>query len=240
MMPNIPPEALSSQLEPCVSKSDIPTQILSALTFRHACKVMDADKKIPEEAFFLILESARLSPSSFGFEPWKFLIVQKPALREKLKPIVWGAQNTLPTASHFIIALARTPKSMRYDSDYIQHMMTEVHGLPAEVVEMRGGFYQTFQRDDFDLLSSDRAMFDWATKQTYIALANMMNTAAMMQIDSCPIEGFKQQEMNALLTSEFGVDTTEFQAAYMLALGYRVAPAKPKTRQSIDTITEWF
>lgn len=220
--------------------SNVQTQILNAFQFRHACKVMDAERKIPDDVFQTLLETARLSPSSFGFEPWKFLVVQNPELRAKFKPIVWGAQNTLPTASHFVIALARTAKSMRYDSDYIHHMMKDVHGLPDDVIEMRGGFYKTFQESDFDLLSSDRAMFDWATKQTYIALANMMTSAALMEIDTCPIEGFKEKEVNELLGDELGVDTSEYRVAYMLAFGYRVNPQKSKTRQSAEEIIEWF
>lgn len=220
--------------------TDQQTHILNAFQFRHACKVMDANRTIPAALFQTILEAARLSPSSFGFEPWKFLVVQDKALREKLQPLTWGAQNTLPTASHFVIALARTGKSMRYDSDYIQHMMQDIHHLPDEVIEKRRGFYQQFQTADFNLLESDRAMFDWACKQTYIALANMMTTAAFLEVDSCPIEGFKQQETNALLASDFGVDTSEFQIAYMLALGYRVNPQSEKTRQPMDEITQWF
>lgn len=218
----------------------IQQQIQDAFLFRHACKVMDPNKKIPANQFHTILESARLSPSSFGFEPWRFLVVQNPVLREKLKPLTWGAQNTLPTASHFLILLARTERSMRFDCDYIQHMMADVHHLPDEMIEKRRGFYQNFQASDFDLLASPRAMFDWAGKQTYIALANMMTTAALMEIDSCPIEGFQQKEVNQLLASDFGIDTNEFQIATMLALGYRVDPQKPKTRQAENVVCQWF
>ena len=220
--------------------SALQLQIMQAFEFRHACKVMDPERKVPESEFQTILESARLSPSSFGFEPWKFLVVQSSDLREKLKPLTWGAQNTLPTASHFIIALARTPKSMRFDRDYIQHMMRDIHQLPAEVVAKRGAFYKAFQTEDFSLLDSERAMQDWATKQTYIALANMMTTAALMQIDSCPIEGFKQTEVNKLLGTDFGVDSSEYQVAYMLALGYRVNQQPSKTRQSQAEVVQWF
>lgn len=230
----------STSENPCQNSSEIQEQILSAFQFRHACKVMDESKKIPEPVFQTILETARLSPSSFGFEPWKFLIVQDRRLRETLKPFSWGAQHTLPTASHFVIALARTAKSMRYDSDYIQHIMRDVHHLPQAAIEGRGGFYQRFQESDFDLLSSDRAMFDWASKQTYIALANMMTSAALLGVDSCPIEGFKQKESNVVLATEFGVDTSEYQMAYMVAFGYRVNPQPTKTRQSADAVFEWF
>jgi len=124
-------------------------KILEAYNFRHACKVFDATKKISEKDFLTILETGRLSPSSFGFEPWKFLVVQNRELREKLLPSTWGAQGTLPTASHFVIILARKQKSMRYDSDYIEHMMSDIHHLPKEVSEARRKVYKTFKEKVF-------------------------------------------------------------------------------------------
>jgi len=216
------------------------SQALEVMHFRHACKVMDENRKIPDETFHTILEAGRLSPSSFGYEPWKFLVVQSPALREKLLPLTWGAQNTLRTASHFVLILARTAKSMRYDSDYIQHMMRDIHHLTPEHIEKRQRFYRTFQEEDFRLLESERAMFDWASKQTYIALANMMTIAASLGVDTCPVEGFKMDAVNALLASDFDVDTETFRISVMCAFGYRVNPPKPKTRQPLDDIVTWY
>ena len=104
-------------------------EILDAYHFRHACKVFDPEKKIPEDTFETILETGRLSPSSFGFEPWKFLVVQDPTLREKLLPVTWGAQKMLPTASHYLIILARKRPDLIWSSDYITHMMRDIHHL---------------------------------------------------------------------------------------------------------------
>ncbi|KYJ87319.1 NAD(P)H-dependent oxidoreductase [Sulfurovum riftiae] len=216
------------------------SEIIDAFHFRHACKVFNAEKKISDNDFMTILETGRLSPSSFGFEPWKFLVVQNSELREKLKPVTWGAQGTLPTASHFVVILARKQKSMRYDSDYITHMMYDVHKIPEEQAEQRRSFYQTFQEKDFKLFESERAMFDWAGKQTYIALGNMMTAAAMLGIDSCPIEGFKADEVEKLMAEEFEVDTEEFGVAVMVAFGYRVNEQPEKTRQSMEDITQWY
>ena len=214
-------------------------QVLEVMNERHACKVMDADKKIPDTTFQTLLEVARLSPSSFGYEPWKLIVLQDPELRQKLKPITWGAQKTLDTASHFILILSRTAKSMRYDSDYIEHMMRDIHHLPEEHRVKRQAFYRTFQESDFNLLESDRAMFDWASKQTYILLANMMTLAASLGIDSCAVEGFKMQETNQFLAEELGIDTEHFQISVMCAFGYRVYEPKPKTRQPLADIVEW-
>ena len=215
-------------------------QFLNMMNFRHACKVFDETKKISDDDFQYIMENARLSPSSFGFEPWHFLIVQNSELRKKLQEHTWGAQATLPTASHFIVTLARTPKSMRFDSDYIEHMMKDIHHIPEDGRTLRRGFYQAFQEKDFNLIQSDKAMFDWASKQCYIALANMMSAAAFIEIDSCPIEGFKEEPINQLLKTDFNIDTSLFKVVHMVAFGYRKDPQNEKTRQRLDDISTWY
>jgi nitroreductase len=225
-----------SQGEKMIDTKDI----IEAYHFRHACKVFDADKKISDEDFGTILETGRLSPSSFGFEPWKFLVVQKSQLRETLKPVTWGAQGTLPTASHFVIILARKQPTLLAESDYITHMMYDIHKIPQTQAEQRRTKYRTFQEEDFRLLESERATFDWACKQVYIVLGNMMTTAAMLGIDSCAVEGFKAEAVEKIMAESFGVDTETFGVAVMVAFGYRVDPQKPKTRQPMADIVQWY
>jgi nitroreductase len=214
-------------------------EILDAYHFRHACKVFDPEKKIPEDTFETILETGRLSPSSFGFEPWKFLVVQDPTLREKLLPVTWGAQKMLPTASHYLIILARKRPDLIWSSDYITHMMRDIHHLPEEMAEARREKYRIFQEEDFRLLESDRALFDWACKQCYIALGNMMTSAAMMGVDSCAVEGFQRDALERIMVEDFGMDAKHFGVAVMAAFGYRIQAPKPKTRQPIEDIVEW-
>ena len=210
-------------------------KIIEAFQFRHACKEFDVRRKITDEDFEFILETARLSPSSFGFEPWHFVVVQNPEKRALLKEVAWGAPLKLETASHFVLGLTRKPILMRYDSDYIRWFMREIQQLPEEVIKGRRAFFKTFQLSDFDL-NLERTLFDWASKQCYIALGNMMTSAAMIGIDSCPIEGFKQKETEQLLKEQFDVDTERFGLSYMLALGYRANKAQVKTRRSLDEI----
>jgi nitroreductase len=213
--------------------------ILDAYHFRHACKVFDPEKKIPDDQFATLLETGRLSPSSFGFEPWKFLVVQDPLLREKLLPVTWGAQKMLPTASHYLIILARKRPDMIWSSDYITHMMRDIHHLPDAMAEARREKYRKFQEEDFRLLESDRALFDWACKQCYIALGNMMTTAAMLGIDSCAVEGFRADALERIMAETFRVNTERFGVAVMAAFGYRIQNPKPKTRQPMKDIVEW-
>lgn len=153
---------------------DTKKEILEALQFRHATKEFDPTKKISDSDFQFILEAGRLSPSSVGYEPWKFIVVQNRQLREKLREVSWGAQGQLPTASHFVVILARTIKDTKYDSKYVEDQMLNVKKFPLEVFEQIKVRYKSFQEEDLHLLESDRAIFDWACKQTYIALGNMM------------------------------------------------------------------
>jgi nitroreductase len=218
----------------------IKDKIIESLNFRHACKEFNPTKKIKDEDFDLILESMRLSPSSMGLEPWKFLLVQNKELRDRLKDIVWGGQKQIPTASHLIIALTKKSYFMRYDSEYISNFMTSVQHHPKDIKEFRLNFFKKFQEEDHKLLESERAIFDWASKQSYIPIANMMNTAAMLKIDTCAIEGFNKEKVDNILKKYFNVDITKYSISYMLTFGYRVNPPKEKTRQNLEDILEFF
>lgn len=214
--------------------------LIDAHLFRHACKEFAAERKISDEDFACILEVARLSPSSFGLEPWKFLIVQNPQLREKLLPHVWGGQKQIPTASHLIVALIRKSGFMRYDSEFVQHFMREVQHFPEDAASARSKILEQFQKHDFNLLDDERSINDWSGKQSYIALANMMSAAAMLGIDSCPIEGFAQPAVQQVLAEEISLNLQDWSVAYLLALGYRKnPPARAKTRQGLEQIVEW-
>jgi len=212
--------------------------LLNAFHFRHACKEFDPTRKIPADAFDLILETGRLSPSSFGFEPWRFVVIQDMALREKLLPMTWGAKKQLPTASHYLAILVRKG-GMRYDADHVQHMMRDIQKLPPERIEMKTAVYRKFQESDFRLLDSERALFDWGCKQAYIALGNMMTGAALIGVDSCPIEGYDQAGAEAVLVEAGLLDPAEWGLAVMVAFGYRVNPQSAKTRQAVAEVVRW-
>jgi nitroreductase len=213
-------------------------EIIDAFHFRHATKRFNSSKKISEEDFHFILETGRLSPSSIGFEPWKFLIVQKPQLREKLREVSWGAQGQLSTASHFVVILART--DVRYDSEYVIEHLKKVKQFPEEIL---GGLLErtkSFQESDLPMLDSERALLDWSCRQTYIALGNMMTAAALIGIDSCPIEGFDYKAVNEILHNEGLLEDGNWSASVMAAFGYREEdPHRPKTRKTMDQVIQW-
>lgn len=219
-------------------KEVLKEEILEAFHFRHATKEFNSDMKIPDDDFRFILETGRLSPSSFGFEPWRFVVVQNPKLREKIKNTAWGAYGKLPEASHFVIILARTKVDTKYNSAYLKdHFRGR---LPEEVLVKYLERIEEFQQVDFKLLDGDRPLFDWASKQTYVALANMMTAAAQIGIDSCPIEGFNMEKMNELLDEEGLLEEGHFGISVMVAFGYRVKNPNPKTRRPFDDIVKWL
>lgn len=213
-------------------------EIIDAFHFRHATKVFDPEKPISDEDFHFILEAGRLSPSSVGYEPWKFLVIQNPSLREKLKEVSWGAQTQLPTASHFVVILAR--KDVRYDSEYVMRLQKEVKNYPDHLIEKLLPRYREFQESDWHLLDNERALFDWSCKQTYIALGNMMTAAALIGIDSCPIEGFDYDRVHQVLEQEGLLEEGRLDVSVMAAFGYRAQePKYPKSRQKLEDIVRW-
>ncbi|MGG3888023.1 NAD(P)H-dependent oxidoreductase [Metabacillus fastidiosus] len=213
-------------------------EIIDAFQFRHATKEFDSSEKISEEDFQFILETGRLSPSSVGYEPWKFLVIQNQEIREKIRKVSFGGQGQLPTASHFVILLAR--KSARYDSEYVQNLLRNVKNIPEDIIQQMNVAYKSFQETDLNLFENDRALFDWASKQTYIALGNMLTAAAQIGIDSCPMEGFNYEKVSQILEDEGLLDTDTFGVSVMATFGYRSQEPKHfKTRQSIEEIVEW-
>ena len=215
-------------------------EILNTFNYRHACKIFDENKKISDDDFYTIIEAARLSPSSLGLEPWKFLLVQDMEKRKKLLEVTWGGQKQIPTASHLIIALAKKSYFMKYDSQYISDFMTNIQKHPEEIRKYRLKMIENFQKNDFELLKDERYLWDWASKQTYIPFANMMTVAAMLKIDTCPIEGFNRKKLDEILNKHFNVDTDKYSVSYMLTFGYRLNEQPLKTRQKLEDILEVF
>lgn len=214
-------------------------EILEAAKFRHATKTFDPNQTIPEEDFNFILEIGRLSPSSFGTEPWRFLVIENEKLQEKIKNTAWGAYGKLPDASHFVIFLARTRQDTQYDSEYLKDHLLNKKQMPEEIANKLLGRVEQFQKEDFDLLHGERPLYDWASKQTYIPLSNMMTAAAEIGIDSCPIEGFPMEAMNDLLKEEGLLEDGSFGISVMCAFGYRAEEQSPKTRRPFEDVVKF-
>lgn len=204
------------------------SQFLDAMKFRHACKRFDTTKAIPAEQFEAILEVCRTSPSSFGMEPWRVIVVRNEKLRKALKSSCWN-QNQITECSELVI-LTTDNDLVRSDSPYVRKMF-ERRGMPSEMVETYLGVYKNY----LEPIECDEVLLEnWTAKQCYIALGNMMTYAATLEIDTCPIEGFDKEEVEAILDLEYG-----HSVAVMCAFGYRVDPQSPQMRLPLSTIVEY-
>ena len=199
---------------------------LEAMHFAHACKVFDPAREIAKRDFDEILEAGRLSPSSFGLEHTKLLVVQSQEVKEALKPLCWN-QEQITTCSHLVVLKSRV-ESIKAPSDYILDSMAR-RGRGMEYMQRLQGF----QERNFASQADYEA---WSMKQAYIVASSMVNCAAFMRIDSCYLEGFERQKVEAFLQ----IDTKEERVALLLAFGYRIQEQKPKARQSLAQLLEYL
>ena len=186
-------------------------QLLDALNWRYATKTFDATKKIPEATWKALEETLVLSPSSFGLQPYRFLTVKDPAVRAQLKPHSWN-QTQVVDASHYVVLAGRTAMT-EAEIDLFLDRVVQVRGIPRESLDgYRGMMYGS-------LLSpgAESRIPHWACNQAYVALGNLMTSAALLGIDTCAIEGFVPAEYDAIL----GLKEQGYASVVCCALGYR-------------------
>ena len=211
-------------------------QALDIFRRRVSTRYYDPARKISAEDFAAILDFGRLSPSSVGSEPWKFLVIQNQGLREKIKPVAWGMQATIAEASHLVILLAK--KHARYDSPFFSELMNR-RGFTPEQRAAALERYRSFQIHDIAIAGDERALFDWASKQSYIALANMLTGAAMLGIDSCAVEGMDYAAMEHILAQAGLLDPAEYGVSVAATFGYRARDIQPKPRRDAAETVVW-
>ena len=200
-----------------------PDQLVAALRWRYATKLFDPARKIPDATWDAIEDSLVLTPSSFGLQPWKFLVIESPAVRAKLLEESWN-QPQVTDASHFVVLTARTDLAPA-DIDAWVSRLAEVQqkGLDA-VAPLKGmiiGFAERMSHED------RRA---WNTRQSYIALGQLMTSAAVLGVDACPMEGISSTAYDRIL----GLEDSGYATVVACALGYRSESDKyaamPKAR----------
>lgn len=192
-----------------------PSELLDALNFRYATKAFDPTKIIPDESWQAIEASMPLTPSSFGLQPWKFLVIGSVEIREKLKAASWG-QGQVTDASHLVVLTVRTDL-VQDDIDAWIARLSQVQGTPTEVLAGLSGMISSFTS-----AMDAPARQAWNTRQVYIALGQLMTSAALMGIDSCPLEGISPADYDEIL----GLKGSGYATAVACALGYRSADDK--------------
>ncbi len=188
--------------------------VIAQLNWRLAIKFFDPNKKVSDSDLTLLVEALRLTPSSYGLQPWKFVIVKNPEIREKLTAASYG-QKQVRDASHLIVFCAKTNLNQMDVDHYIQST-ADTRGLNLEVL---AGFKGILS--DFINKKSKENLQIWAMKQVYIALGNLLTTCAMVDIDACPMEGFDVAVYNQIL----GLEKMEVTAVVVCPIGYRLEDA---------------
>lgn len=210
-----------------------PATLLEALHWRYATKQFDPAKKIPEQVWKTLEEALVLSPSSYGLQPYHFIVVKDPALRSKLRAVSWN-QSQVEDASHLLVLTYHRKLDVAWADAFLNRVM-EVRGATKESLD---GYRKAILGD---LVEGPRSQWSghWAARQLYIAYGNLMTSAALLGVDTCPLEGLDPAEYDKLL----GLEQTPWKTAAALVLGYRAEGDKyaslPKVRFPAETLIEY-
>jgi nitroreductase len=200
------------------------SDLLAQLQWRYATKAFDPARKIPADVWSALEQSLVLTPSSFGLQPWKFIVVTDPAVRAQLSAVSWNQQQPVQCSHHVVFTARKT-----MDAD-------EVNRFLASTVAVRGGkvedlaSYGNIINGFIANAAKQGWLGEWATRQTYIAIGQFMASCAVLGIDACPMEGISATDYDRIL----GLDGTDYRTVVACAAGYRAADDKyavlPKVR----------
>ena len=183
--------------------------IIEQLNWRYAVKKFDSTKKISDDDWNTLEHSLILAPSSYGLQPFKFIVVTDQELKEKLTPAAYG-QTQIADCSHLVVIAY---KKVLTDADVAHYV--------DRIVEVRNAPRESFKDYEDTMKASAQKALDegyietWNSRQAYIALGFLMETAALIEVDACPMEGFDPAQFNETL------GLTDYSAVVLCPLGYR-------------------
>ncbi len=206
-------------------------QLIEALEWRYACKKFDADKRISDTDIDTILDSIQLTPSSYGLQPLKVLLIETKELREQIKPIAWN-QAQVVDASHLLVFCHYAALSESYVDQHVS-LMANTRNLPIEKLQGFG----THVKSSIASMDADHVN-QWSGKQTYIALGQVLLSCALLKIDATPMEGFDRKALDNLLD----LSKDGLSASLLCPIGYRHAEdpyiTLKKVRKTKDALFE--
>jgi len=193
-----------------------PETLLDALQWRYATKVFDPERRIPADLWSTLEQTLVLTPSSYGLQPWKFLVIQDPALRQELRPHSWN-QSQITDCSHLVVLLSQRSIGAA-DAERLIQATAAARSIEASSLD---GYRNMIQ---IDLIDGPRHQIieRWSSNQVYIALGNLMTAAALLSIDTCAIEGFSPPDYDRILNLE----DSDYRSCVVCACGYRSADDK--------------
>ena len=197
--------------------------LLTALHWRYATKQFDPAKKIPPTDWHALEQALVLSPSSVGLQPWKFIVVTDPAMKARLKPAAWN-QAQVTDCSHFVVLAVRKNLGPDHVDRHIGRM-AEVRGVTTESL----GKFREMVTGNLDKARAEARLDTWQAHQVYIALGQLLASAALLGVDTCPMEGFEPEEFDEIL----GLTGTGWASVVCCAAGYRSADDKYATTKKV-------
>ena len=203
-------------------------EFMDALRARWACKLFDPAADVTREEEDAILECGRLAPSSFGIEPWRFVSVRDLAVLSRFHGACFS-QEVVRTSPLVVVLLVRSARHYRPESDFLR----------ARSARFEGG-HEDFRTDyvGYHAMLEEAGMVEeWARAQTYIAVANMMNGAAALGVDSCAIEGYDESAVLSILVDALpGFDPADWRVGIVCAFGRAAEPRRPRVRLDPDEL----
>ena len=198
--------------------------LLAALRWRYATKKFDPTRRIPPATWEALEQSLVLTPSSYGLQPWRFLVVDDPAVRARLEPKSWG-QKQVTEASHLVVFTVRTG----LDEAHVDRYLAGTAATRGVSVDSLAGFRSMLLKS-LSAATAAGTLDTWQTHQIYIALGQFMASAALLGIDACPMEGIEPAAYDEVL----GLRGTGWKTVVVCTAGYRAADDKyaslPKVR----------
>lgn len=208
-------------------------RLVAQLQWRYSVKKFDSTRKISEENWRALEKALVLTPSSFGLQPWRFVVVLDPEVRKELRRHSWN-QSQVEDCSHYVVLCALDKVDQPWVDRYVQ-TMADLRGVTVDSLQkLRAGISREVITGSFSKFAKE-----WAIRQVYLALGNLVTSAAMLDIDSCPMEGFDPEKYNEVLQ----LKGTEFSTVVACALGYRaaddwLAPLK-KVRFPVEDVVKY-
>lgn len=202
-------------------------QLLEALEWRYACKKFDTDKRISDTDLDTLLDSIQLTPSSYGLQPIKVLLIETKELRDQIKPIAWN-QAQVVDASHLLVFCHHTALSESYVDQHVS-LMANTRNLPIEKLQGFG----THVKSSIATMDADQVN-QWTGKQTYIALGQVLLSCALLKIDATPMEGFDRKALDELLD----LSKDGLSASLLCPIGYRHAEDPYNTLKKVRKTKE--
>lgn len=191
-------------------------EVRTRLHWRYATKKFDPARAIPDAEWAVLEESLVLAPSSFGLQPWKFLVVENPNLRAELRKLSWNQAQITDAARLVVFASQRTITSADVDR-YIARTC-ELRQMEPQTLTGYRNVIVGFAEKGW----ASRDLQAWNTRQVYLALGQFMTAAAMLGVDTCPMEGIDLAGYDRAL----GLDGTPFTTAVACTAGYRAGDDK--------------